>query len=55
MREKLKNYKDYEDFLKRAEHHRDKNEAREHLFRGEGFKEMNYKYGINYDYYEAAD
>ena len=37
------------------EHHREKNSAREHLFRGEGFKEMNYKYGTNYDYFQEAD
>jgi curved DNA-binding protein CbpA len=55
VKERLKNYTDYEDFLNRYEHHRDKSEAREHLFRGEGFKEMNQKYGTEYDYYEKAD
>lgn len=55
IREKLKNYKDYGDFLKRMEHHREKNAAREHLFRGEGFKEMNAKYGSEYDYYTEAN
>lgn len=55
MREKLKNYTDYKDFLNRYEHHREKNSAREHLFRGEGFKEMNYKHGPDYDYWQNAD
>lgn len=55
VREKLKNYTDYNDFLNRFEHHREKSSAREHLFRGEGFKEMNTKYGLDYDHYVDAD
>jgi len=55
VRDRLKNYKDYEDFLNRYEHHREKSTAREHLMRGEGFKEMNQKYGTEYDFYEDAD
>jgi len=55
VKDRLKNYKDYEDFLNRYEHHREKSSAREHLMRGEGFKEMNQKYGTEYDYYEKAD
>jgi curved DNA-binding protein CbpA len=55
VRDRLKNYKDYEDFLNRYEHHREKSGAREHLMRGEGFKEMNQKYGTEYDFYEKAD
>ena len=55
VRDRLKNYKDYEDFLNRYEHHREKSGAREHLMRGEGFKELNQKYGTEYDFYEKAD
>ena len=55
IREKLKQYTDYNDFLKRFDHAREKNAAREHLYRGEGFKEMNYKYGPEYDHYQAVD
>jgi hypothetical protein len=35
--------------------HRTKHEARSHLFRTEGFKELNHKYGVDYDHYEDAD
>ena len=55
VRDRLKNYKDYEEFLNRYEHHREKSTAREHLMRGEGFKEMNQKYGTDYDFFEKAD
>jgi hypothetical protein len=55
VRDRLKNYKDYEDFLGRYEHHREKSGAREHLMRGEGFKDLNQKYGTEYDFYESAD
>jgi len=48
----LKNYTDYSDFLKQYESHRDKHEARGHLFREEGFKEMNEKYGPEYNAFE---
>jgi hypothetical protein len=41
--------------LNRLEHHREKSAAREHLFRGEGFKELNKKYGTDYDHYSKAD
>mmetsp|Transcript_1020 Transcript_1020/g.1008 ORF Transcript_1020/g.1008 Transcript_1020/m.1008 type:complete len:119 (+) Transcript_1020:106-462(+) len=36
------------------ENHRDKHEMREHLMRGEGFKDLNYKYGVDYDYFEEV-
>jgi len=55
IKEKMKNYTDYNDFLNRYEHHREKSSAREHLYRGEGFKEMNDKYGTEYDHYQSAD
>ena len=55
VREKLKNYTDYNDFLNRYEHHREKNGAREHLYRGEGFKDLNQKYGTEYDHFQAVD
>lgn len=54
VKEKLKNYTDYQDFINRYEHHREKSQAREHLFRGEGFKQMNEKYGTDYDFYEEG-
>ena len=54
MREKLKNFKDYDDFLKNFENHREKNEARTHLMREEGFKELNDKYGSNQNVYDQA-
>ena len=41
VREKLKNFKDYDDFLKNFENHREKHEARSHLMREEGWKELN--------------
>ena len=54
VREKLKNFKDYDDFLKNFENHRDKSEARTKLMREEGFKELNDKYGSKYDFWESA-
>lgn len=51
----MKKYKDYDDFLTRMNNHREKNSAREHLLRTEGFKDLNYKYGVDYDYYEEAN
>ena len=41
VREKLKNFKDYDDFLKNFENHREKHEARSHLMREEGWKDLN--------------
>eukprot|EP00347_Sterkiella_histriomuscorum_P004232 403361240 len=55
INERLKNAKSYEEFFDRYEHHRDKNQARENLMRGEGFQELNKKYGTKYDYYEDAN
>jgi hypothetical protein len=37
------------------EAHRTKHEAREHLLRSEGFKDFNYKYGVDYNFYENVD
>ena len=54
VREKLKNFKDYDDFLKAFENHREKSEARTKLMREEGFKELNDKYGSKYDFWESA-
>lgn len=47
--------KDYKDFLKRYENHKEKNSARSHLFRKEGFEEMNEKYENNYNYHEKVE
>lgn len=55
IREKLRNYKDYNEFLGRMDHHREKNFAREHLMRGEGFKHLNYKYGLDYNFYQNVE
>jgi hypothetical protein len=41
--------------LKRADEHREKHSAREHLMRGEGFKDFNYKYGVDYNFYEDVE
>ena len=51
IKDRLRNYKDYSDFIERMENHREKHKVREHLLRTEGFKEMNQKYGLDYDYY----
>jgi 3-methyladenine DNA glycosylase/8-oxoguanine DNA glycosylase len=48
IKERLKNFKDYDDFLKNFENHREKHEHRAHLFREEGFKELNDKYDPSY-------
>lgn len=55
VNEKLKNTQDYQEFINRYDHHRDKSQAREHLYRGEGFKDLNQKYGTDYDHYTQAD
>lgn len=52
IREKLKNFKDYDDFLRNFENHREKSEARTHLLREEGFKELLDKYGSNHNEYD---
>lgn len=51
VRDRLANYKDYNDFLKAYERHRDNHEARSTLYREEGFRNLNDKYGVDYDYY----
>ena len=48
MRDRLKNYKDYDDFLKQYENHREKHDARSTLYREEGWKELNEKYDKDY-------
>lgn len=55
VNEKLRTSTDYQDFINRYEHHRDKSETREYLYRGEGFKDLNQKYGTEYDHYQHAD
>lgn len=55
MRDRLRNYKDYSDFLKAYENHRDNNEARSTLYREEGFRDFNEKHGTEYDHYTAGD
>jgi hypothetical protein len=55
IREKLKNFKDYDDFLKNFENHREKNEHRTHLMREEGWKELNDKYEHGYKFYQDVE
>ena len=54
VREKLRNYKDYDDFLKNFENHREKHEHRSHLLREEGFKDLNDKFDPGYKFFEEA-
>jgi len=54
LREKLKKFKDYEDFLKTFEDHREKHEARSHLMREEGWKSINDKFP-HYEHYDHVD
>ena len=54
MREKLRNFKDYEDFLSNFEAHREKHEHRAHLLREEGWKELNDKLGPDEKYVQNA-
>jgi DnaJ-class molecular chaperone len=51
IREKLKNFKDYEDFLRNFENHREKNSHRTKLMREEGWKELNDKYDSKYKHF----
>ena len=51
----MKNYTDYSDFLRQFESHRDRHDARTHLFREEGFEQLNQKYGADYDMFEKMD
>jgi hypothetical protein len=55
VREKLSKFKDYEDFLKNFENHRETNEARSHLLREEGWKELNDKHGSDMNYFRDAE
>lgn len=57
VREKLRTFEDYEDFLKNFEAHREKNEHRAHFMREEGWKELNDKHGPNVDetFFKDAD
>ena len=51
----MKNYKDYSDFMKSYENHRDRHEARTKLNRTEGFEELNDKYGSDYEHRNEQD
>ena len=55
IRERLKNFKDYDDFLKNFENHREKNEHRSHLMREEGWKELNDKFDSSYDHLKEVE
>jgi len=51
----MKNYRDYDEFLKQFESHRERHEARGHLYREEGFEDLNRKYGTEYDAFDRMD
>lgn len=51
----MKNYRDYDDFLRQFESHREKNSARGHLYREEGFDELNQKHGTEYNAFDKMD
>jgi len=55
VRETLSKYSDYGDFLKNFEEHRDTHEARSHLMREEGWKNLNEKYGPDYKHWEDVE
>ena len=48
-------YKDYSDFLKNFEDHREKHETRSHLLREEGWKDLNKKFGSEFDYWQDVE
>jgi hypothetical protein len=52
VREKLRKFKDYKDFLKEYENHKMMHDARSTLFREEGFREINDQLGTDYDFYK---
>lgn len=45
----MRNYTDYNDFLKQYEQHKEKSDARTHLYREEGWDKLNKKYGPGYE------
>ena len=49
--EKLRTYKDYDDFLRQFESHREKHEARSALLREDGWKELNDKFNPDYKHF----
>lgn len=51
----LRQYKDYNDFLKNFEKHQDLHEARGKVYREEGFENLNDKFGAYYDHFEQQD
>ena len=55
MKDRLRKYKDYKDFLKQYESHKETHDARSTLYREEGFRELNEKYGPDYDHYFEGD
>ena len=55
IKERLKNFTDYNDFLRNFENHREKNEERTYLMREEGWKELNDKYDSTYKFFQEAE
>mmetsp|Transcript_39615 Transcript_39615/g.29251 ORF Transcript_39615/g.29251 Transcript_39615/m.29251 type:complete len:104 (+) Transcript_39615:134-445(+) len=55
INERLRKYKKYGDFSERMESHREKHSARERLMRGEGFRDLLDKHGLDYNHFEEAD
>ena len=52
MKERLRKYKDYSEFLKEYENHKTMHDARSTLFREEGFRDLNDKYGPDFNIHE---
>lgn len=55
IKDKLRNFKDYKDFLKTYENHKTMHDARSTLFREEGFRDLHEKYGTDYNVHDDAE
>lgn len=55
IREKLAKYKDWKEFLKEFEDHQTMHEARSILYREEGFRDLNDKFGADYNIHVEAE
>ena len=49
VREKLKNFKDYEEFLHHFESHKEKHDHRTKIMRNDGWGKLNDKFGDKFD------
>lgn len=55
IREKLHKYKDYREFLKEFENHKEMHDARSTLYREEGFRDVTDKYGSQYNHIDQGE